>query len=370
MSKDAVIDTISPHTIKKFELIASYVQAWVQKLLQNERCTGLVYIDCMSNSGEYRDQDGKQIFGSPIRVAKILRDAAGTYYRKNIDLYFNDFSEAKIKHLQKLLQKVSPEKDNFHIHYSVGDGNKMLLAQHDRLISLGKHALLVYDPYDASINWNAIYPFLNTWGEVILNHVESDTTRALKVVSREESKQKYEQTYLTDLANLQMEGANRDSYEKRVEQIIGKLRKTGKYYIAAFPFFNSRNGLVYHLIHCTGSVEGFKLYKSTAWKTFKGKSSLKDTHGKENQLLLDFENTEMLQTEEDDMCYHVKDIANYLQRHFAGKQVPIEEVWLFLQEHPIFPSEGFRSEIKHILKTYYQARIGRSDISFSPKGHQ
>ena len=47
-----------------------YVEAWAHKLLQNQYCSGLVFIDCMSNSGEYVDDDGKQVFGTPVRVAK------------------------------------------------------------------------------------------------------------------------------------------------------------------------------------------------------------------------------------------------------------------------------------------------------------
>ena len=59
-SSDAIIGHANPHTIKKFELIEKYVEAWAHKLLQNQYCSGLVFIDCMSNSGEYVDDDGKQ----------------------------------------------------------------------------------------------------------------------------------------------------------------------------------------------------------------------------------------------------------------------------------------------------------------------
>ena len=48
-SSDAIIGHANPHTIKKFELIEKYVEAWAHKLLQNQYCSGLVFIDCMSN---------------------------------------------------------------------------------------------------------------------------------------------------------------------------------------------------------------------------------------------------------------------------------------------------------------------------------
>lgn len=72
-SSDTIIGHANPHTIKKFELIEKYVEAWAHKLLQNQYCSGLVFIDCMSNSGEYVDDNGKQVFGTPVRVAKYLR---------------------------------------------------------------------------------------------------------------------------------------------------------------------------------------------------------------------------------------------------------------------------------------------------------
>ena len=57
MENKSVIDTIHPHTIKKIELIEAYVEAWAYKLLeygrQTQNCKGIVFIDCMCNSGIY-----------------------------------------------------------------------------------------------------------------------------------------------------------------------------------------------------------------------------------------------------------------------------------------------------------------------------
>ena len=52
-NNDKLISIAKPHTIKKFELIESYVETWAQKLLQNNWCEGIVFIDCMCNSGIY-----------------------------------------------------------------------------------------------------------------------------------------------------------------------------------------------------------------------------------------------------------------------------------------------------------------------------
>ena len=58
VKKSKVITTAKPHTIKKFELIEMYIKAWAQKLMLNNACNGLIFIDCMCNSGVYKDING------------------------------------------------------------------------------------------------------------------------------------------------------------------------------------------------------------------------------------------------------------------------------------------------------------------------
>lgn len=220
-NSDAIIGHANPHTIKKFELIEKYVEAWAHKLLQNQYCSGLVFIDCMSNSGEYVDDDGKQVFGTPVRVAKYLRNVAGQYPYKQIDLFFSDLCAARTDHLKGLMPN---ESRNFHVHITTEDGNE-LAKRLGQTMSNKKHYLLVYDPYEATIDWNAIIPFINNWSEVILNHMISDSMRAVKMVKKDEARSKYEQTYLMDLENLIPYESDKKAYEKRIEDIIKALHR-------------------------------------------------------------------------------------------------------------------------------------------------
>ena len=360
---NAISSHANPHTIKKFELTEKYVEAWAHKLLQNQYCFGLVFIDCMSNSGEYVDDDGKQVFGTPVRVAKYLRNVAGQYPCKQIDLFFCDLCPAKTKHLKGLMPN---DSRNFHVHITTEDGND-LAKRLGQTMSNRKHYLLVYDPYEATIDWNAIMPFINNWSEVILNHMVSDSMRAVKMVKKDEARNKYEQTYLMDLEDLIPYGSDKKAYEKRIEDIIKALRRNSgyQYYIAAFPFFNEKNAIVYNLIHCTSNIKGFRLYKQSAWQTFGGKSSTKNTHGLENQLMLDFDGTGRPKTHTDEFCFYVKDIAEYLQKSFNGRaNVPLNDVWALLDSHPVFPFDGFRPQIKNELKRNLGASVNRSTISF------
>lgn len=360
---DAFISPANPHTIKKFELIEKYVESWAQKLLNYEKCSGLVFIDCMSNSGEYHDDAGEPVFGTPVRVAKYLREVAGQYPHKQIELYFSDLCASKTEHLKSLMPN---DCRNFHIHISTEDGNDLAKRLGQTKVN-GMHYLLVYDPFDAAIDWKSIEPFINSWGEVILNHMVSDSIRAAKRAKKDEAISKYEQTYQTNIENLIRYGSDKSAFEKRVEEIINSLRQSNgkRYYIAAFPFFNEKNTVVYNLIHCTGNIKGFKLFKECAWKTFGGKSSTKNTHGLESQLELDFDGKGAPKTHIDEFCYYIKDIADYLQNSFKGRSnVSLNEIWEFLDIHPVFPSDGFKPDIKKALSQIYGAYLGRNYISF------
>ena len=154
------------------------------------------------------------------------------------------------------------------------------------------------------------------------------------------------------------ENAYKKAYEKRVEEIIGALKGNREYYVAAFPFYNTQNSQVYSLIHCTGNQEGFKLYKKSAWKTFGARSSTKNSHVDKNQLTLDFTGEGFVTTSTDESCFVVTDIAKYLSRAFAGRtEVPLQELWDLLDEHPIFPSDGYRQDIRNDLKNIFGATI-------------
>ncbi len=364
-----VISKASPHTVKKFDLIEEYIKSWAQKLMLNDACKGLVFIDCMCNSGIYTDIEGKFVKGTPMRVAEALLDVARTYTQKQVFLYLNDNSGDKIEELKKHLPA---DERNFMIVTSVGDGNELLKtigSQLNRAKHL--HFFLLYDPYDASIDWDALLPFFRNWGEVLINHMISDSIRAISQVKSNSAKKKYEVTYLVDdVKKLIPFGSNKAAYEQRLREVIEFLKGSSerKYYIAAFPFFNTKNSLVYDLVHCTSHEAGFKLFKKTAWKTFGDQSSLKNRHGAEKQLVMDFAEGNLCRNVIDEYCYDINSVASYVQDNFRGKKdVSLDDVWSLLDEHPVFPSDGYKSQIKSVLKKDYNAQISRQTISFSDR---
>ena len=351
--KKSVISKASPHTIKKFELIEEYIKSWAQKLMLNNSCNGLIFIDCMCNSGVYTDNTGQLVKGTAVRVSEALREAARTYTQKNIHIYLNDKDKARVDELKKHLPQ---DERNFKIVTSCSDAHELLRTIGPQLYGTGHlHYFLLYDPYDATIDWEALLPFFRNWGEVMINHMVSDPVRAISSAKKKTTKVKYENTYLEDFEKLVPYGSDKTAYEARVEEIINSLKGARRYYVSAFPFYNTQNSLVYNLIHCTSNKEGFKLYKRSAWKVFGAQSSTK--HSVENRQL-SFNFLGEIAEEEDESCLHVIDIAKYLQRSFRGrKQVPLDEMWELLDNHPIFPSEGFRNEVKGNLTGFFDAKI-------------
>lgn len=351
--RKSVISKASPHTIKKFELIEEYIKSWAQKLMLNGSCNGLIFIDCMCNSGIYTNDDGEMVKGTAVRVSEALLEVARTYTDKTVYIYLNDKDTKRVDELEKYLPQ---DERNFKIITSRSDAHELLRTIGPQLYETGHlHYFLLYDPYDATIDWEALLPFFRNWGEVMINHMVSDPVRAIKNAKRKITKAKYENTYLEDFEKLVPYGSNKTAYESRVEEIINSLKGARRYYVSAFPFYNTQNSLVYNLIHCTSNKEGFKLYKKSAWKVFGAQSSTK--HSAENRQL-SFNLFGEIAEEEDESCLHVIDIAKYLQRGLRGrKQVPLDEMWDMLDNHPIFPSEGFRNEIKSDLTGFFDAKI-------------
>lgn len=175
-NNNELISRASLHTQKKFELIEKYIMPWAQKLMNNRSCKGLVFIDCMCNSGLYHDDNGELIEGTPIRVAHVLRNIAGQYPDKRVLLYFNDLDAAKTALLHENVPKDTP---NFHIEITSKDASELLKAIGPKLNQPNLHYFLLYDPYDANIDWEALLPFFRHWGEVMINHMVSDPVRAI-----------------------------------------------------------------------------------------------------------------------------------------------------------------------------------------------
>lgn len=210
--KKSVISKASPHTIKKFELIEEYIKSWAQKLMLNNSCNGLIFIDCMCNSGIYTDDAGEIVKGTAVRVSEALLEVARTYTDKTVYIYLNDKDAKRVDELEKHLPQ---NERNFQIVTSRLDAHELLKTIGPQLCQTGHlHYFLLYDPYDASIDWEALLPFFRNWGEVMINHMVSDPVRAITRAKRKTTKEKYENTYLEDFEKLVPFGSDKAAYQQ------------------------------------------------------------------------------------------------------------------------------------------------------------
>ena len=369
--KVETITKISPHTVKKFELIEKYVDEWARKILGFNGTKGLpgskgvIYIDCMCNSGVY-EVDGKLVEGTALRVAKKLNEIISNYPGKEAILLFNDLQSERVDLLRTEIEKANLE--NIIVSYNEGDCNAFLKGLNLSAYQQGYNTLLLYDPCNASIDWSAVKPFLNRWGEVIINHMSSDTTRGISQAKKQDVIARYEETYQSDISQLL--NTDKAGLDNIVVSIIRNNINKGSsgYYVSLAPFYNRTNGKLYSLIHCSANIEGTKLYKKVTWKTFGDKSSMKNTHGVEEQFVLDFNGDGFLNTVTDEDCYYVKDIAKYIfEKYSTLGRVSLDVMYKDLDVHPIFPSDGYKNEIKAELKDRYYVRATREEIIFSQK---
>lgn len=357
------MEEISRHTKCKFELVTAYAEKWACILLefflkQSGNYKEIAFVDCMCNSGVYREKGTRaSIYGTPVRVAEVLSKIMQNPKYKNLHArcYFNDLSREKIEELKKHMPE---ETQNFHLELSAKDGNELLKQVIEQRVSSKKiHYLVFYDPYEATIDWEVLTPFIQSWSDIIINHMVSDSVRGLPVAKRSKTQSKYEKTYMTRLTEIS--DGNRKELEQKIKKIIKKTAcdKHSQYYVASFPFYNTRKAVVYDLLLCTSHSKGFQIYKEKAWKIFGGYSSGKNSvktkiDSKQPEFFSPSELASRKRTEQtDEDCLGIEDIVNYVIEKFRGsKDVKLDAIWAELSEHPIFPSTGFRKEIKDCLQ--------------------
>ena len=240
-----IITEAKPHTVKKFELIDKYVDEWARKILGFKGkygyagSKGVIYIDCMSNSGVYKDIEGNLVDGTALRVAKHLNEIITNYPGKNAILVFNDLYPERVEFLKQEIEKAKLE--NITVSYQHGDCNDFLRGLDLSSFKQQYNTLLLYDPYKASIDWDAVTPYLNRWGEVIINHMVSDTARGASLAKKPQVIDRYQETYQNDIASILEYGNDKEQLNNIIVSIIKSNTKNfrAKHYIASFPFLCS-----------------------------------------------------------------------------------------------------------------------------------
>ena len=86
------------------------------------------------------------------------------------------------------------------------------------------------------------------------------------------------------------------------------------------------------------------------------------------QLQFDLSGKGFSSTKTDDECYFVKDIAKYIyEKYSALGTTTLKVLYNDLDTHPVFPSNGYKIEIRAELKRIYSVVIKKDGtVEFPP----
>ena len=85
------------------------------------------------------------------------------------------------------------------------------------------------------------------------------------------------------------------------------------------------------------------------------------------QLQFDLSGKGFSTTETDNDCYFVKDIAKYIyDKYFALGTTTLADIYADLDMHPVFPSDGYKIEIRAELKRIYSVVIKKDGTVIFP----
>lgn len=147
-------------------------------MLLTDSCNGVIFIDCMCNSGVYTDVAGQLVKGTAVRISEALREVARTYTDKNIYIYLNDIDKERVAELESHL----PQDERVTLRLSphvVMRTNCSELSDHSYM-ELGTCIISCFTIHMMrTLDWEALLPFFRNWGEVMINHMVSDPVRAI-----------------------------------------------------------------------------------------------------------------------------------------------------------------------------------------------
>ncbi|MFS1026833.1 hypothetical protein ACFC9R_16285 [Enterococcus casseliflavus] len=366
-------DSINIGTTIKIDFIEEYAKAWYNKVLSykpkfGEPANGVVFIDCMSNSGVYQFNNSTYP-GTSQRIERIFTAQNGTRYsEKDFKIVVNDNCLKKINCQKCTWEKLANKKPNvekidFHL-----DVENFLNGECLKILEEAKrnnwYIILFYDPFNILINWDSLKPYLNyPKTDIILTHFwGNDTIRAIGQVTDDERKAKYEKAYGVPYDILTQEFASKTQHEKTEylrKQLVSMINKVTpkKKFIGYGPIFNSKNSVLYDIVSISTSQVSKILFKNTLYKRYKEDVS-KDPRYQQLDLfdtsndITDYVEIRNSGTSEKDYFYSGKHYAKVIHSHFSGKYISKAEFDNFMKNHDYIPVDC-KTEVKFYLEQLY-----------------
>jgi len=73
---------------------------------------------------------------------------------------------------------------------------------------------------------------------------------------------------------------------------------------------------------------------------------------------LDLDGNGVSDVQTDEQCYFIHDIAKYIHEKYSTRgEVGLDEIYNDLDSHPVFPSDGYKDDIKRELKQFFGVKF-------------
>jgi|GEM_PF-6520177 len=362
-------------TLKKIKFMNKYIHSWYRKIFSylpkfGSPYQGVVFIDCMSNSGVYVFNNELHD-GTSTKALKAFnwKHTEEKIVGKDFKIIVNDKDLQRITCQQciwnntpKINQKLTYDFFQKDVReFLKEDANKILLEAKKRKF----HTLLFYDPYDLLIDWEALKPFLESKSvDIILTHFwMNDTKRAINQVVKEEAKNKYINAYGLSYEDLRERYNKMSSFEQNEflrKQLIDQIMKHGanekKFGYA--PIFNDRNNVVYDIVIVSISNAATKLFRSEMYNLYKNVAN--SDGGTEQLSLFGTEDTSYSESRklfnEMQLFYSYNYFAEVAASDFSGKEVSQENFNDYLNNHE-FIAPNCKKELKKRLQEHHDMKI-------------
>ncbi|EIA6647391.1 hypothetical protein K7Q65_002382, partial [Enterococcus faecalis] len=348
-----------------------YSKSWYNKVLSykpkfGNPAKGVVFIDCMSNSGVYQYKNSIYS-GTSQRIEKMFISQNGVKYEdKNFKIVVNDNCLKRIDCQKCTWRRVANKRNNVEKLFFHLDVEQFLTNECLAILNEAKkndwYILLFYDPFNILINWESLRPYLEyPKADIILTHFwGNDTIRAIGQVNDEETKTKYVRAYGVSYEELEAEFLVKTQHEKtdylrnRLVSMINTVTPKKKI-IGYGPIFNSKNSVMYDIVSISTSKASKVLLKNNLYKGYK-----EDVSQKNRQLDLfdisyneqDYVESRNSGTSEKDYFYSGKHYAQVIYSTFKDQYITKADYDKFLNDHEYIPVDC-KTEVKFYLEQLY-----------------
>lgn len=354
----------------KIQFMKQYISAWYNKVLRykpkyGEQAKGVVFIDCMSNSGAY-EEEGLLIKGTAQHAEELFLNQNGSCYRdRAFKIYLNDVSKERVNCQLCIWRSKQNDRKNVEVSIFNKDVYDFLKEEGNYILDKAKlnnwYVLLFYDPYYVQFDWDILSPFINYHKtDIILTHFwKNDTKRALgQNVKNKQVKNKYEKAYGIDYEELYknlktMNHIESNEYLRELfkKQIVERTSKNK--YIGIAPIFNRTNNVVYDIVSVSTSVESRNLLKNIMHKLMKDFKKVPENEQLEFQLFEDsvysYRQARALGISEVDYFNSITYFSKVMCSELKGKTVTQKQMNSYLKNHDLIPT-NCKTELKKSLK--------------------